>query len=241
MRSGFTLVIALATCIAACGNASEAGSARQQSHFTPAEQASLNNLFGQLKAASRRGFDTGDWSVMAALYSPGALACWDASGETHHFSFLSMEPIPDTAQYTVDSLDRYVFGGVDTSAMNGTHFMSVRYETWFARGCELPTPKKWPEKHFYLRKAGDQFLLVHPCPSTQDVEQKRVVEVWPMVSGAEAARIVSAMSAEEQRSIREQVRRDAFPLNAIYSIQARHHLGYEQASLVLDRVCSTGG
>jgi hypothetical protein len=236
MRHGFSVMVMVAICIAYAGRG-EAGPARDQPQFTKREEASLDKLFRQIKLASRQGYETGDWSVLAKLYPQGALTCWNASGEAHHFSFLSMEAIPETAQYTVGSLDDYVFGGVDTSAMNGTHFMSIRYETSFASGCALPTPKKWPEQHFYLRKTGDEFVLVHPCPVKEQVEKKRIVEVWPMVSGAEAGRIVAAMTEEERQSIRAQVRKDAFPLNAIYSIQNQHKLSYEQASLVLDRVC----
>jgi hypothetical protein len=239
MRHGFSVMVVVAICIAyASRGEAERPSQQLQLQFTKREQASLDKLFGQIKLASRRGYETGDWSVLAKLYPQGALTCWNASGEAHHFSFLSIEGIPETARYTIGSLEDYAFGGVDTSTMNGTHFMSIRYETRFASGCDLPTPKKWPEQHFYLRKTGEEFVLVHPCPVKEQVEQKRIVEVWPMVSGADAARIVAAMTDEERQSIRAQVRKDAFPLNAIYSIQDRHKLSYEQASLVLDRVCA---
>ena len=40
----------------------------------------------------------------------------------------------------------YIHGGVDTSHMGGTHFMAIRYEASFASGCDLPTPKRWPER-----------------------------------------------------------------------------------------------
>jgi hypothetical protein len=92
--------------------------------FTAAERAAFDRIFGDLKRASRESFDTGDWSIMAKLYPPDTFECWNASGEGHRFSFLSLEGIPESAQYTVGSLDNYMFGGQDTSRMGGTHFMS---------------------------------------------------------------------------------------------------------------------
>ncbi|WP_161813168.1 hypothetical protein [Steroidobacter agaridevorans] len=221
--------------VCACGK-SEA--TKPEAPLTPAERSSLERIVNDIKQASRRGFETGDWSVMAKLYPEGSLACWDASGEEHRFGFLSMEPIPDHAQYQVGSLDDYIHGGVDTSHMGGTHFMAIRYEASFASGCDLPAPKRWPERHIYLRKVGEKFIPVHPCPVQEQIEQKSIVRTWPMVSGAQAARVVEAMSEQERQGLREKVRQDRFPLNAILSIQDRHGLSYEQASLVLDRVCT---
>lgn len=222
----------------ACGSSDAGRSVTPEIPFTPAERASLDQIFNDVKHASQRAFDTGDWSTMAKIYPEGSLACWDASGEDHRFSFLSMEPIAENANYRVGSLENYIHGGVDTSRMGGTHFMSIRYETSFARGCDLPAPKRWPERHIYLRKVGEKFVPVHPCPVKEQIEQRMILRVWPMVSGVQAAQVVEAMSAEEQQSLREQVRQDAFPLRAIHAIQDRHGLSYEQASLVLDRVCN---
>lgn len=218
----------------ACGNSEAKKSAAD---FTPAERASLEQIFNDVKHASRRGFDTGDWSVMAKLYPEGSLACWDASGEQHRFSFLSMEPIAENARYKVGSLDNY-FGAGDTSRMGGTHYMAIRYEISFASGCKLPTPKRWPERHIYLRKVGERFIPVHPCPPQEQIDQKAIVRVWPMVSGVQAAQVVEAMSPQEREAIRETVRKDGFPLNAIISIQDRYGLSDTQAALVLDRVCA---
>ncbi|GFE90278.1 hypothetical protein [Steroidobacter agaridevorans] len=235
-RLTVTLVMgSMLVLVCACGK-SEA--TKPEASLTPAERASLERIVNDIKQASRRGFETGDWSVMAKLYPEGSLACWDASGEEHRFGFLSMEPIPDHAQYQVGSLDDYIHGGVDTSHMGGTHFMAIRYEASFASGCDLPTPKRWPERHIYLRKVGEKFIPVHPCPVQEQIEQKSIVRTWPMVSGAQAARVVEGMSEQERQSLREKVRQDRFPLNAILSIQDRHGLSYEQASLVLDRVCT---
>lgn len=99
--------------------------------------------------------------------------------------------------------------------------------------------KRWPEYHFYLMKQGESFQLVHPCPLKEQIQHKEIRRVWPLVSGAQAAQIASTMSSEERDSIREQVRKDAFPLNTINSIQDRYQLSYDQASLVLDRVCES--
>jgi hypothetical protein len=220
-----------------CGDSDGASRDSEAPHFTPAERASLNELFKDIKEASRRSFESGDWSIMAKLYAPGVLSCWDASGEDHRFSFLSTAAIPESARYAVGSLDDYVFGGVDTSNMGGTHFMSIRYETSYLSACEIPAAKRWPEHHLYLKKQGESFRLVHPCPLKEQIQQNAIRRVWPPVSGAQAAEIASAMTSEERRRIREQVRKDAFPLNAIHSIQDRYQLSYDQASLVLDRVC----
>jgi hypothetical protein len=233
------LIIGSAFALAsACHSSGDSRSAEPEIALTPTERASLDRIFNEVKHASRQGFDGGDWSVMAKLYPEGSLACWDASGEDHRFGFLSMEPIAENAGYSVGSLEKYIFGGVDTSRMGGTHFMSIRYEASFAKGCDLPAPKRWPERHIYLKKIGESFVPVLPCPLQEQIEQKAIVRVWPMVSGAQARQVAELMSEEERRSLREQVRRDAFSLNAILSIQDRHSLSYEQASLVMDRVCN---
>lgn len=238
-RLAHKLIIGSAFALAsACHGSGDSRSAEPEIALTPAERASLDRIFNEVKHASRHGFDAGDWSVMAKLYPEGSLACWDASGEDHRFSFLSMEPIAEQAEYRVGSLENYVFGGVDTSRMGGTHFMSIRYETSFAKGCDLPAPKRWPERHIYLKKIGERFVPVPPCPLQEQIEQRAIVSVWPMVSGAQARQVAELMSEEERRSLREQVRQDAFPLKAIHSIQDRHGLSYDQASLVLDRVCN---
>jgi hypothetical protein len=207
--------------------------------LTSAEKASLDKIFVDIKRASRESFDKNDWSIMAKLYPEGSLTCWSASGENHLFGFLSMKPIPENAQYTVASLENYMFGGVDTSKMGGTHVMSIRYTETFLEGCDVPTKKRWPEHHFYLKRGGGKFQLVHPCPLPEQIDQKAIVRVWPVTSAGRAAEVVAHMKASEVEGLRQQVKRDAFPLNAMNAIQDRYKLTAEEAAIALDRICKS--
>ena len=236
-RSLPLVVIVGVVAIAGCGEAGGAAQERKAPDFTPTELASLDKIFADVKRASRESFEKGDWSIMASLYPANALSCWNASNEDHRFSFLSMAGISENARYTVGILDNYMHGGVDASNMGGTHFMAIRWETAYLSACEIPVAKRWPEHHVYLKKQGEMFQLVHPCPIQEQIEQKAIVRVWPMVSGAQAAEVAAKMSSDERDRIRKQVQRDAFPLNSIHGIQDRYSLSYEEASLVLDRVC----
>jgi hypothetical protein len=229
-------ILFLALSVLACG---EVGAPQAQLALTPSERASLERIFTDVKRSLRESFDTNDWSIMAKLYPEKSLSCWNASGEDHRFGFLSMKPIPETATYTVASLDNYGFGGVDTSKMGGTHFMSIKYEETFLEGCDLPVKKRWPERHFYLKRAGERFQLVHPCPIREQIDQKSIARVWPVTSAGHAADIVAQMSAAEIDGLRQQVRKDAFPLNAMYSLQVRYKLSEDEAAVALERVCKS--
>jgi hypothetical protein len=231
MRWSCLIVISLALVSSRVARASET------LQFTAAERASLDKIFRDIKQASRESFETGDWSTMAKLYPRDALACWDASGENHQFGFLSMPGIPETAHYTVGTLDSYMHGNVDDSKMGSTHFMSIRYEVSYLSACELPAAKRWPEHHFYLKKQRATFQLVHPCPTQEQIDRKDIARTWPVVRGARASAIAAQMTPEERKRIREQVRADRFPLQSINAIQDRYKVSYEEASLVLDRIC----
>lgn len=205
--------------------------------LTPSERASLEVIFADLKRATRESFAKNDWSIMAKLYPASMLACWDASGEDHQFGFLSMKPIPDSAEYTVGSLEKYYFGGWDTSRMGGTHFMSVRYEETFLEGCNVPVTKQWPEKHFYLRRDGGQFQLVYPCPDKELIEKKMIARTSPVTGAGHAAVIVAGMSTAEMDSLRKLIERDAFPLNAMNLLQRRYHLTEDESTMALELIC----
>ncbi len=207
--------------------------------LTPSESASLERIFADIKRASRESFDKDDWSIMAKLYPENALACWNASGEDHRFGFLSMKAIPESAEYTVGTLGNYIFGGVDTSRMGGTHFMSIRYVETFLEGCDFPVQKRWPEHHFYLKRDGGKFQLVHSCPVQEQIEQKSITRVWPVTSAGRAAEVVANMSANELNGFRQQVKRDAFPLNAMNLIQDRYELTQDEAAIALERICKS--
>jgi hypothetical protein len=153
------------------------------------------------------------------------LACWDSSGEDHQFGFLSMKPIPESATFTVESLENYVFGSVDVAKMGGTHFMSVRCTKVFLECCDVPSKQRWPEHHFYLRREHGVFRLVHYCPMQDQVDGKPIARLWPMTSGRRAMDAVARMSAVELDAFRQQPKRDAFPLRALYAIQERCSVG----------------
>lgn len=229
-------ILCLALNISACGGV---GAAQAPLDLTPSESAALDRIFVDIKRASRESFDKSDWSIMAKLYPENSLACWNASGEDHRFGFLSMMPIPENAAYTVAGLENYMFGGVDTSKMGGTHFMSIRYAETFLEGCDVPVKKRWPERHLYLKREGGKFQLVHPCPVQEQIDQKSIARVWPVTSAGRAADIVDRMSASELEGLRQQVKRDAFPLNAMISIQDRYKLTEDEAALALERICKS--
>jgi len=224
MRSGPWAVLAV---ILGC---SGGGAAAPQ--FNEIERAALDRLFADIKRASRESFETGDWSIMARIYPAAMFSCWDTPDAEPRYAFLSIEGIPETAQYEVQSLDDYMFGDMDTAQMGGTHFMSIRYRKSYPSVCEAPTAQRFPEHHYYLKKQGQTFELVHPCPSKQNA-----VASWPLISAVTAQRITSAMGAAERDQLRELVRRDQFALNAITTIEGRYQISYNEASLVLDRIC----
>lgn len=226
----------LALNVSTCG---AAGVPQAPLELTPSESVSLDRIFVDIKRASRESFDKGDWSIMAKLYPENSLACWNASQEDHRFGFLSMKPVPENAEYAVASLENYMFGGVDTSKMGGTHFMSIRYTETFLEGCDVPVKKRWPEHHFYLKREGGKFRLVHPCPVQEQIDQKSIAKVWPVTSAGRAADIVARMSASELDGLRQQVKRDAFPLNAMNSLQDRYKLTEEEAAMALERICKS--
>jgi hypothetical protein len=236
MTRGSVSILFLALNVSACG-AVDVPQAPLE--FTPSESASLDRIFVDIKRAGRESFDKNEWSIMAKLYPGNSLTCWNASAEDHRFGFLSMKPIPENAQYTVASLENYMFGGVDTSKMGGTHFMSIRYTETFLEGCDVPVKKRWPERHFYLKREGGKFQLVHPCPLQEQIDQKSIARVWPVTSAGRAADTVARMSASELDGLRQQVKRDAFPLNAINSIQDRYKLTEDEAAMALERICKS--
>jgi hypothetical protein len=235
-RVGYILLILLT--ISGCG-AGAPDEPRLPADLTPSERTSLDRIFTDLKRATRDSFEKNDWSIMAKLFPATMLACWDASGEDHRFGFLSMKPIPDSAEYTVGSLEKYYFGGWETSGMGGTHYMSVRYEETFLEGCNVPVTKRWPEKHFYLRREGGQFQLVHPCPNAELIEKKMIVRTSPVTGVGRAAEVVAGMSAAEKEGLRKLIEQDAFPLNAMNSLQGRYRLTEDESSMALELICST--
>ena len=93
------------------------------------------------------------------------------------------------------------------------HFMSITWEAAAFEGCDLQTPEAVAGTTLLFEEGDVSARASVPNPP---IASKGIVRSWPLVSGKQAAEIASAMSEDERATLREQVRRDAFPLNAMY-------------------------
>lgn len=226
-------------CVVALICALAAGQASPQSlNLSPTQAAALDFIIEDIKKASREGFATGDWSLMAEVYPEGTFACWNASAEDHRYSFLSMEGIPEKAWYDVNPLPKnYVFGDVDASKMNATHILTIAYEQALPSNCGLGMFRRWAQRDFYMRLEGEWFQLVHPCPTREQIENKQIARTWPLIDKNHAAKVAERLGAAERTTLRKLIKRDEFPLAALAALRARHNVDEDLGILILDEVC----
>ncbi len=202
------------------------------------QAAALDLIIDDIKKASREAFDSGDWSRLAEVYPEGTFQCWNASGEAHRYSFLSMDGIPDKAWYDVNPLPlNYDFGGVDASKMGGTHILTIAYEQALPSSCGLGMFRRWAQRDFYLRLEGEWFQLVHPCPTRAMVEQKQIARSWPMIDRQHAARFADRIGAQERARVRKLIKRDQYPLAALTVLKSQHSVDEQLGILILDEIC----
>jgi hypothetical protein len=221
--------------LAACSEAPDPASLPP----TPAETASLDALFADIKRASGVSFTREDWSTFAALFPAGTLSCWNTNGVDHRYGFLSIRPIPDSAQYTVVPIRGYEYGSVDTTNMHASHFMKITYEFSYPSVCEPPAARRWPELHYYLRREAGGFRLTHYCPLRDRVALAgSVASYWPMLTTSHAREIVDAMSATEKTDYRAMVRTGGSPARAESEIARRYGIRRDEADLVLELLCT---
>ena len=210
--------------------------------LTTAESASLKAIFDGIRTASRDSFEREDWSALARLYPAGALACWNTAGEQHGYGFLSIRPIPDSAGYEVWPLGEYDYGDADTTNMHATHLMKITYEYSYPSVCEPPVAHRWREPHYFLRREGGVFRLTHYCPSREGLQRAgSIAKYWPMLSTSQAHEIVDAMTQDEQEKYRGIVRTDRAAGRSLSEIGRRYSIGWNEADLVLELLCTTGG
>ena len=214
------------------------GAVAQSMDLSPMQAAALDLIIDEIKRASREGFATSDWSNMAQVYPEGTFECWNVSGENHRYAFLSMEGIPDKAWYDVTPLPKsYVFGNLDASKMGGTHILTIAYEQALPSSCGLEMFRRWAQRDFYLRLEGEWFQLVHPCPTREQVENRRIARTWPMIDRHYAPRFADRLAAAERAALRRLVKRDEFPLAALSLLQSRYGVDEQLGISILDEVC----
>lgn len=231
----WTLCLASVACLIAI----VAGPLRAQSlSLSPTQAAALDLIIDDIKKASREGFATGDWSLMADVYPEGTFACWNASSEDHRYAFLSMAGIPEKAWYDVVPLPKnYPFGDVDPSKMEATHILTIAYEQALPNSCGLGMFRRWVQRDFYLRLEGEWFQLVHPCPTREQIAAKRVARQWPMIDEKYAPKFVDRLGAGERATLRKLIKRDEYPLAALGALQARHDVDETVGISLLDEIC----
>ena len=213
--------------------------------LTATEQAAAEEIFRNIKRASQESWRTEDWSTFAKLYPEGTFDCWNTPDEPQTYGFLSMRGIPESATYEMHTMGLYFYGGVDTSHMEPTHWMDVRYEHSYPSRCELPRAARWPSHHFYLRRHNGGFVLEHPCPDRNDPATRRMQVQQPVPSYARARQVVAQMSPAEDRELRQMF--SSWPLAGTWSglpnaeVSRRYGLSFEEADMVLELMCSTTG
>jgi hypothetical protein len=205
--------------------------------FTAEQKRNVGAIVSALKRATRQAAESDDWKGMAGLYPKQALSCWDASGEDHAYSFLSMEAIPENATFEVSLMDKWYVNGMNFSAGLPTHLLRVSYETTALEGC-ASNSNRWPKRDFYLRQVGSSFELVHDCPSDDIVKAHEVRKRYPLVSNKHAKQIANEMSPSERQSIRDSIRADPFVLTLANKLQSRYQVGESEAYFIMDAVCS---
>lgn len=210
----------------------------QSLSLSPTQAAALDLIIDDIKKASREGFATGDWSLMADVYPEGTFACWNASGEDHRYAFLSMDGIPEKAWYDVVPLPKnYVFGDVDPSKMEATHILTIAYEQALPNTCGLGMFRRWVQRDFYMRLEGEWFQLAHPCPTREQIANKRIARQWPMIDKQYATKFVDRLGAGERATLRKLIRRDEYPLAALAALQARHNVDENVGISILGEIC----
>lgn len=226
---------ALATLVALAGSAIAHA---QSVDLSPMQAAALDLIIDDIKKASRESFDTGDWSLLADVYPEGTFACWNESGEDHRYAFLSMEGIPDKAWYDVNPLPpNFDFGELDASKMGATHILTIAYEQALPSSCGLGMFRQWAQRDFYLRREGDWFQLVHPCPTREQIEKKLIARSWPLIDRKHAARFADRIGAQERTRVRKLVKRDQYPLAALTVLKSQHGIDEQLGILILDEIC----
>ena len=207
--------------------------------MSDAERASLDALVATITRTSRESYDSGDWSKFASLYPAGSLECWNASGEDHRFGFLSRRGMPDAVAYELIDRRDYVESTsvFDVEHFEGTHVLIIRYTTSAFATCEIPSRGTWPQEHLYVRRIPDGFQLAHPCPSRDQVENRKIANSWPVATRRGAMAVAESMDELERRQLRDRVKKDGFALNAIFQVAGKYRISEEQATEVVDAVC----
>ena len=206
--------------------------------LTPAQRAALDALVDRVKRATRASFVRNDWTGPAQLYPPGMLDCWTDEFTEEKYAFLSRPGIPDDASYEIGRIENFYLGGNrDTSKLQATHYLEIRYENPYLARCGNTRTRSHPKEHFFLRQRGDEFELRHECPGPRESLPPGSPTQARMVSADRARAVAERMTPAERLEIRRQLLAEPIPIRTILDLQTRYSVSDPESYLVIDRIC----
>ena len=87
-------------------------------------------------------------------------------------------------------------------------------------------------------KSHQKALL--PCPSRDHIENKKIVQTWPVATRRGVLEVAESMTELERRHLRARVKKDGFPMQAAFQVADKYRIAETQATEVVDAVCGMG-